>query len=246
MQQRYYDPQIGRFVSSDPAESEFNRYNYASNNPYTFFDPDGLKAASTDPNDPINDPDRPNGCGTMRDCTRDSEGNWHNGVQNAVAALASTAADLAASNPLPQGVVDAGNGVGSGIVTGASFGFADGDHFFDSGSSDTYDGFKAAGTGVGALATLGGAGKLAAPHVAKFTGPSTNWFRYGPSRSSSSGQRMKFSFKWGASPAKKGKYLRQIPNDTFRQINQWLRSIKIPGTNWRVADPGHLHIQKLP
>ena len=44
MQQRYYDPQIGRFLSVDPAESEFNRYNYASNNPYRFVDPDGREA----------------------------------------------------------------------------------------------------------------------------------------------------------------------------------------------------------
>jgi len=44
MQQRYYDPQIGRFLSSDPAESEFNRYNYASNNPHRFTDPDGRVA----------------------------------------------------------------------------------------------------------------------------------------------------------------------------------------------------------
>ncbi|MGH8032001.1 MAG: RHS repeat-associated core domain-containing protein [Luteimonas sp.] len=42
--QRYYDPQIGRFDSRDPAESEFNRYNYASNNPYRFTDPDGRVA----------------------------------------------------------------------------------------------------------------------------------------------------------------------------------------------------------
>ena len=47
MQQRYYDPEIGRFLSIDPvtASSEtggnFNRYKYASNNPYRFIDPDG-------------------------------------------------------------------------------------------------------------------------------------------------------------------------------------------------------------
>ncbi|WP_313344723.1 RHS repeat-associated core domain-containing protein [Stenotrophomonas sp.] len=47
MQQRYYDPQIGRFLSADsvtaysnPAEA-FNRYWYASSNPYRFTDPDG-------------------------------------------------------------------------------------------------------------------------------------------------------------------------------------------------------------
>ena len=45
--QRYYDPQIGRFLSVDPVTADtvsgwnFNRYNYAANNPYKFTDPDG-------------------------------------------------------------------------------------------------------------------------------------------------------------------------------------------------------------
>ncbi len=81
MQQRYYDPQIGRFISRDPIASEFSAYSYASNNPYRFLDPDGRKAASsTDPDDPMNDPNRPKGCGTTRDCTRGSDGDWHHGV----------------------------------------------------------------------------------------------------------------------------------------------------------------------
>ncbi|WP_177497893.1 RHS repeat domain-containing protein [Pseudomonas sp. Hp2] len=47
MQQRYYDPTIGRMLSVDPVTANsstgdnFNRYWYASNNPYRFFDPDG-------------------------------------------------------------------------------------------------------------------------------------------------------------------------------------------------------------
>lgn len=47
MQQRYYDPQIGRFLSVDPVTADggtggnFNRYKYAANNPYRFVDPDG-------------------------------------------------------------------------------------------------------------------------------------------------------------------------------------------------------------
>ncbi|MBB6368417.1 RHS repeat-associated protein [Xanthomonas sacchari] len=47
MQQRYYDPVIGRFLSVDPittnasAGANFNRYKYAANNPYFFTDPDG-------------------------------------------------------------------------------------------------------------------------------------------------------------------------------------------------------------
>lgn len=47
MQQRYYDPIAGRFLSVDPVTTDastgslFNRYNYAYNNPYRFKDPDG-------------------------------------------------------------------------------------------------------------------------------------------------------------------------------------------------------------
>lgn len=47
MQQRYYDPIAGRFLSVDPVVtdaktgSSFNRYVYGNNNPYKFKDPDG-------------------------------------------------------------------------------------------------------------------------------------------------------------------------------------------------------------
>jgi RHS repeat-associated protein len=47
MQQRYYDPVVGRFLSSDPVPTDpnsganFNSYWYANNNPIRFLDPDG-------------------------------------------------------------------------------------------------------------------------------------------------------------------------------------------------------------
>jgi RHS repeat-associated protein len=50
MQQRYYDPVAGRFLSTDPiltdenSGASFNRYNYANNNPYRYIDPDGRQA----------------------------------------------------------------------------------------------------------------------------------------------------------------------------------------------------------
>ncbi len=49
MQQRYYDPRVGRFWSVDPVTVDsvggnFNRYWYANNNPYKFSDPDGRLA----------------------------------------------------------------------------------------------------------------------------------------------------------------------------------------------------------
>lgn len=53
MQQRYYDPAIGRFLSVDPVGplgnpiNHFGRYHYANNNPYRFTDPDGRVAIVT-------------------------------------------------------------------------------------------------------------------------------------------------------------------------------------------------------
>ena len=47
MQQRYYDPEVGRFLSVDPVGVElatganFNRYWYGNDNPYRYVDPDG-------------------------------------------------------------------------------------------------------------------------------------------------------------------------------------------------------------
>jgi RHS repeat-associated protein len=47
MEQRYYDPKLGLFLSVDPVApnerpvSGFNRYRYAAGNPYKFVDPDG-------------------------------------------------------------------------------------------------------------------------------------------------------------------------------------------------------------
>ncbi len=49
---RYYDPKIGRFLSTDAVRfsegnvHSFNRYAYANNNPYRFKDPDGHNAVT--------------------------------------------------------------------------------------------------------------------------------------------------------------------------------------------------------
>lgn len=51
MQQRYFDPSTGRFLSSDPVRLRtsnllnFSRYIYANNNPYLFVDEDGKEAS---------------------------------------------------------------------------------------------------------------------------------------------------------------------------------------------------------
>jgi len=52
MQQRYYDPLLGRFLSVDPVAANsspggnFNRFWYAENSPYKFIDPDGRQSTS--------------------------------------------------------------------------------------------------------------------------------------------------------------------------------------------------------
>lgn len=54
MQQRYYDQSIGRFLSVDPVVANsntgasFNRYWYATDNPYKFVDPDGRQSVDLD------------------------------------------------------------------------------------------------------------------------------------------------------------------------------------------------------
>jgi RHS repeat-associated protein len=52
MQQRYYDPEAGRFLSTDSVQADggggsFNRYEYANDNPYRYTDPDGRKTTCT-------------------------------------------------------------------------------------------------------------------------------------------------------------------------------------------------------
>ncbi|HEX5122959.1 MAG TPA: RHS repeat-associated core domain-containing protein, partial [Rhodanobacteraceae bacterium] len=56
LQARYYDPQLGRFLSTDTVDPDpqsganFNRYAYAENNPYSKYDPNGRCAISDVPN----------------------------------------------------------------------------------------------------------------------------------------------------------------------------------------------------
>lgn len=40
---RYYDAEVGRFISEDPAKDGLNWYGYCNNNPLKFVDPTGLE-----------------------------------------------------------------------------------------------------------------------------------------------------------------------------------------------------------
>lgn len=54
MQQRYYESEVGRFLSVDPVAAynnpigQFNRYRYGDSNPYRFVDPDGRMSSMVD------------------------------------------------------------------------------------------------------------------------------------------------------------------------------------------------------
>jgi RHS repeat-associated protein len=100
MQQRYYDPVAGRFLSIDPVTtdansgSNFNRYVYTANNPYRYIDPDGRQF-----------------CGSYQ-CEKYDSGNRPGGVE--VKSTASTVG--AVLGGVAGGAVAAGCDVYSGMT----------------------------------------------------------------------------------------------------------------------------------
>ena len=50
----------------------------------------------------------------------------------------------------------------------------------------------------------------------------------------------KYSIRWGTNRF----YRDQIGNPMLRDINSKIRGYKLPGNNWHVNDPGHLHLIK--
>lgn len=74
MQQRYYDSQVGRFLSVDPITAHsnpaeaFNRYWYGNNNPYAFTDLDGRQANDWRNNHGISQPSITRECNQGNTC----------------------------------------------------------------------------------------------------------------------------------------------------------------------------------
>lgn len=77
----------------------------------------------------------------------------------------------------------------------------------------------------------GGATKSAA-------GPAEAWFRVKPSFSKSLDVPTQKSWIWGSNQYFRSK---KIPDPMFRDLNKFLRNIKLPGSSNRVIDPGHYH-----
>jgi uncharacterized protein RhaS with RHS repeats len=234
MQQRYYDPLLGRFLSVDPVTAysssgaNFNRYWYANNNVYRFMDPDGRLAQDDKP--PPSEPSPP------PPPSRKERAEQREQERLANQGWSVTSFELPTP---PQGLVDGVAGFGDALSLGLTKYIRDENNI---GSVDyesmAYDVGEVSGTAYGAV--LGGVG--AAKTAGAVFGPMKQWVRIGPSYSRELGQQVRLSLRWGASPARGGKYLQQIPNETMRSFNQWIRQQKLPGGNWRIADPGHFHL----
>lgn len=66
---------------------------------------------------------------------------------------------------------------------------------------------------------IDGAGALGGAVFTRVAGPFRNWLRLGPSYSKSLQTSVDLSLRWGASPARNGKYIQEIPTQFMRDLN---------------------------
>jgi RHS repeat-associated protein len=109
MQARFYDPQVGRFLSTDPVHFSdqspftFNRYAYANNNPYRYTDPDGRQAGELT-TWPVP------GYGDINQADKPGEGGGNFGDPRSTSQGPSTHAGIDIQAPVGTPVVAAGGG----------------------------------------------------------------------------------------------------------------------------------------
>jgi RHS repeat-associated protein len=151
MQQRYYDPVIGRFLSMDPdlvgeLGLNFNRYAYVGNNPYRYVDPDGRDGACAF---------GPTGCGMHASSPADNARIEELTTDLAVVVVAAVAVYaavevVAVCAASPACAVGAGVGAGAsskGPTKGASGGQRAGKPFTPAGKREVINSNKAANQG---------------------------------------------------------------------------------------------------
>jgi len=234
---RYYDPTTGRYLRTDPFGEGLNLYAYVFNNPSTLIDPLGL-------------------------CVAKAVGGFLKGVGSAAFELvyqtlatvydleqiiyalitgdldsyeATSAIGIAAERG--SGTIDILIGMAVGVVNVPV-------EFVKATWSGDAERIGSASFNLGLLLYGGAKGVAKLGRLKTTIGPLKQWIRVGPSYSKAAGQKILKSIRWGASPVKGGKYLKQIGSPTLRRFNQWLRSLKLPGKSWRVKDPGHFHLKK--
>jgi RHS repeat-associated protein len=241
-QARYMSAALGRFTSADDPlvyadtgnPQSWNLFSYGLNNPVLYIDPDGHEPCV----DGIN-PENGNICtvATARAPARESDVPIENpffyavveGTQRARGPVTVLAVGTAAVVSLPA-VVPAATTSTVAVIDGVAY---------------TWESLLALGPQT--LAALAAAGKISQEmwdRLQAAVGPLSNWVRIGSSWSNSLQQKISVSIRWGASPAKGGKYLDQIGSPTLRSFNQWVRAQRIPLPGWRFADSGHLHLKK--
>lgn len=145
---------------------------------------------------------------------------------------------------LPQPVVDAVTGFGDGAYKAITLGLGDLQDVRDAIGIDGDIDKCSSAYGVARVAgEVEGAFALSGASFTKVAGPFGNWVRVGPSYSKTLKTPVDLSIRWGASPAKIGKYINQIPTKFLRDLNQWLRQQQVPFGGTRAVDPGHFHVR---
>ncbi|MDH5570970.1 MAG: peptidoglycan DD-metalloendopeptidase family protein [Gammaproteobacteria bacterium] len=122
---RYYDPVIGRFMGMDPVGIDasnpvtMNRYSYANNNPYRYFDPDGRETNPVSGTNYITDAQLRTNASNLnvgkQGFTRTSN-NWNKGFHNGVDIAASKGTPLVAPISGKVSTVDEENNPKGGNV----------------------------------------------------------------------------------------------------------------------------------
>jgi RHS repeat-associated protein len=175
MQQRYYDPGIGRFLSVDPVSADgntggnFNRYWYATNNPYRFTDPDGRQ-----PGDLTTWPVPSHG--QINEANKPGEGDGHFGALRMTSNGQSTHSGIDIKAPVGSSVVAAGDGkvvnqqpnpsktYGNQVVIDHGKGVYTQSAHLDSATVKPGDTVKA-GEQIGSVGTTGNTPKAGDPHL---------------------------------------------------------------------------------
>jgi len=226
---RDYNPSTGRYAQSDPIglAGGINTYGYVGGNPVNDIDPLGLYVG-------IDDAIATGGGALVgiasqgiSDIILGHLSGWEDYTSSAIGGAVGGEAFLY-SGPIGAGLAGsaAHNLANQALknISGKQCGF------------DTAD--FATETAIGGA--LGAGGQI----LRNEAGPLKQWIRIGRSYSKNLGQDISMSIRWGASPANGGKYLNQIPNSYFRNLNQWLRGKAIPGFGWRSDDAGHFHLRR--